>query len=87
MSGKFPHPYRRQDAVTWIQKATRQAPETDFAIASATEAIGGIAWSFKAVYIILQPPWDSRWANPTGVRAAVLEPWERRQDTPFQVLT
>ncbi len=38
----FPHPYSREDARHWIQYALAQNPETLFAIATETEAIGGI---------------------------------------------
>jgi len=38
----FPHPYTKQDARAWIQQATQQNPETQFAVASSEEAIGGI---------------------------------------------
>ena len=39
---RFPHPYRIEDADNWIKVALAQEPETIFAIASATEAIGSI---------------------------------------------
>ena len=39
---RFPHPYRVEDAEEWIQFAMQQEPETIFAIASSTEAIGSI---------------------------------------------
>ena len=38
----FPHPYTEKNARDWIHFATQQKPETNFAIASAQEAIGGI---------------------------------------------
>ena len=38
----FPFPYTVQDARTWIQLATEESPETNFAIASNQEAIGAI---------------------------------------------
>ena len=38
----FPHPYTAEDAQAWIRLATGQVPETNFAIASSVEAIGGI---------------------------------------------
>jgi [ribosomal protein S5]-alanine N-acetyltransferase len=37
----FPHPYTLPDAKSWIQSA-KTRPKTEFAIASAEEAIGGI---------------------------------------------
>ena len=39
---RFPYPYRIEDAAAFIQLARAQDPETIFAIASDTEAIGGI---------------------------------------------
>ena len=39
---KHPYPYRVADAEEWIKYAMHQEPETIFAIASATEAIGCI---------------------------------------------
>ena len=38
----FPHPYTEKDARDWIHFATQQKPETNFALASAQEASGGI---------------------------------------------
>ncbi len=38
----FPHPYRHTDARAWIRGAKEQKPETQFAIANLSEAIGGI---------------------------------------------
>ena len=38
----FPHPYTGEDAQAWIQLASGQIPETNFAIASSVEAVGGI---------------------------------------------
>jgi RimJ/RimL family protein N-acetyltransferase len=38
----FPHPYTETDAEAWIRQAREQKPETQFAIASSLEAIGGI---------------------------------------------
>lgn len=38
----FPFPYTIADAEEWIRYATGQSPETNFAIASSSEAIGGI---------------------------------------------
>ena len=39
---RFPYPYRVEDAEVFIRYAREQDPETIFAIASDTEAIGGI---------------------------------------------
>ena len=48
LSDRYPLPYRRDDAVAWIQEAMQQSPETMFAIASATEAIGGIGLDLQS---------------------------------------
>ena len=42
LQDRFPHPYSLRHAEAWIALAAAQTPETNFAIASATEAIGGI---------------------------------------------
>ncbi len=39
---RFPHPYTAADAAAWLEASGRQEPETHFAIASATELVGGI---------------------------------------------
>lgn len=39
---RFSYPYRIEDAAAFIRLASEQDPETTFAIASDTEAIGGI---------------------------------------------
>jgi RimJ/RimL family protein N-acetyltransferase len=41
---RFPYPYRRADAEAFLAAAMSQQPESDFTIASATEAIGGIGF-------------------------------------------
>ena len=38
----FPHPYSVADAAKWIDAVTSHIPQTQFAIATADEAIGGI---------------------------------------------
>ena len=43
----FPHPYTLSDADEWIAFAAQQSPETNFAIASATEVIGGIGLTLQ----------------------------------------
>ncbi len=43
----FPHPYTDSDADTYLQSVVDQHPETDFAIATQEEAIGGIALKVK----------------------------------------
>ena len=47
MRDTFPYPYTLQDAQQWIQLARRQRPEANFAIASASEVIGGIGLTFR----------------------------------------
>ena len=44
---RFPHPYSLRHAEVWIDLAAAQTPETNFAIASATEAIGGIGLELR----------------------------------------
>jgi RimJ/RimL family protein N-acetyltransferase len=39
---RFPHPYTRADAEHWIAFAAAQAPQTNFAITVADEAVGGL---------------------------------------------
>jgi RimJ/RimL family protein N-acetyltransferase len=41
---RFPYPYTRADAEAFLDAAWAQQPESDFAIASRTEAIGGIGY-------------------------------------------
>lgn len=41
---RFPHPYTRAAADAFLTAAAAQQPETDFAIASRSEAIGGIGF-------------------------------------------
>ena len=38
----FPHPYTTEDAESWVQLQQDRDPLTEFAIANADEAIGGI---------------------------------------------
>ncbi|MDE2843555.1 MAG: GNAT family protein [Chloroflexota bacterium] len=38
----FPYPYTQRDARDWIRTVSRQVPESQWAIASGEEAIGGI---------------------------------------------
>jgi RimJ/RimL family protein N-acetyltransferase len=42
MRDAFPYPYTAQDARDWVRLAAGQDPETNFAIATGEEAIGGI---------------------------------------------
>ena len=41
----FPHPYTEKDAASWIAFMRKQSPQTAFAIANETRAIGGIGFS------------------------------------------
>lgn len=42
----FPFPYTLADAHEWLEGAMRGSPESDFAVASPTEVIGGIGLTF-----------------------------------------
>ncbi len=42
----FPFPYTVADATEWLGRAIQRSPESNFAIASATEVIGGIGLTF-----------------------------------------
>lgn len=44
----FPHPYELADAREWIEFATTQSPETNFAIADENELIGGIGITLQS---------------------------------------
>ena len=44
----FPYPYELSDARDWIELATGQVPETNFAIAVAGEAVGGIGVTLQS---------------------------------------
>jgi RimJ/RimL family protein N-acetyltransferase len=39
---RFPHPYTRTDAESWVRFAAGATPETNFAVAVGGEAVGGI---------------------------------------------
>lgn len=39
---RFPHPYTKRDALEWLAVATRQDPETNFAIAVDDELVGTV---------------------------------------------
>jgi RimJ/RimL family protein N-acetyltransferase len=45
---RFPYPYTRADAEGFLAAASAQRPETDFAIASRSEVIGGIGFHPQA---------------------------------------
>jgi len=39
---RFPHPHTRDDARAWLRLVADSTPETNFAVAVAGEAVGGI---------------------------------------------
>jgi ribosomal-protein-alanine N-acetyltransferase len=45
---QFPHPYTDADARAWLRYATRQEPETNFAIDVGGAAVGGIGFTIQA---------------------------------------
>ena len=44
---RFPHPYTVNDARRWLDMVVGQKPETNFAIAVADEAVGGIGFTVQ----------------------------------------
>lgn len=48
LTNKFPHPYTEADAQAWIRHVKAQEVETNFAIASKEELIGGIGFELQA---------------------------------------
>lgn len=46
LTNRFPSPYTAKDAEWWLKHVQSQQPETNFAIASAQEYIGGIGFEF-----------------------------------------
>jgi RimJ/RimL family protein N-acetyltransferase len=48
LTDRFPHPYRSKDAKRWLEFVTAHEPETNFAIASEHEVIGGIGFELKS---------------------------------------
>lgn len=44
---RFPHPYTDADARRWLDSVVGQKPETNFAIAVADEAVGGIGFTLQ----------------------------------------
>ena len=44
---RFPYPYTAKDARTWLEIVVGQKPETNFAIAVADEAVGGIGFTVQ----------------------------------------
>jgi RimJ/RimL family protein N-acetyltransferase len=47
LEDRFPHPYTRQDAETWLAHIAEQDRPTQFAIATAKEVIGGIGFRLR----------------------------------------
>jgi RimJ/RimL family protein N-acetyltransferase len=45
---RFPYPYTKSDARTWIETALSAEPETSFAIDLSGEAVGSIGFDLKA---------------------------------------
>ena len=48
MRDTFPYPYELSNAHEWIEFATTQSPETNFAIANDTDLIGGIGITLQS---------------------------------------
>ena len=44
---RFPHPYTANDARRWLESVVGRDPETNFAIAVADEAVGGIGFTVQ----------------------------------------
>ena len=44
---RFPHPYTVHDARRWLDSVVGREPETNFAIAVAGEAVGGIGFTLQ----------------------------------------
>ena len=44
---RFPHPYTKADAESWIRSALSARTETSFAIEVSGEAVGGIGFEIK----------------------------------------
>ncbi len=75
----FPHPYTRADALAWIGDHQQDDPPTEFAIASAEEAIGAVGFrigkdvgrrSAMVGYWLGEPYWGKGIAT-SAVRALV----------------
>ena len=66
---KHPYPYRISDAEEWIENASLQEPETIFAIASTTEAIGCIGLVPQSDVGRLSAEVGIGWASHSGGRA------------------
>ena len=64
----IPYPYGVADTEVWIRYATGQDPETIFAIASGTEAIGCIGMLLQSDVARLSAEVGYWLENPTGTR-------------------
>ena len=85
----FPFPYREADARAWIQAVRSMAPETHFAIASSSEAIGGIGLvqqtdvyhhSAELGYWLAEPFWGK------GIATSAVTAFVPRAFTQFHLL-
>ena len=47
LRNRFPYPYTAIDARRWLQSATEDKPEVNFAIAVRDEAVGGIGFMLQ----------------------------------------
>ncbi len=47
LNDSFPHPYTLTDARQWLSLTAQEEPEQNFALASSTEAIGGIGLKLR----------------------------------------
>jgi len=45
---RFPHPYTKDDARRWLDIVVGSKPETNFAIALADEAVGGVGYTIDS---------------------------------------
>ena len=45
---RFPHPYTKDDARRWLDIVVGSKPETNFAIAVADEAVGGVGYTIDS---------------------------------------
>lgn len=45
---RFPHPYKKKDAQTWLDIVVGARPENNFAIAVNDKAVGGIGFSVQS---------------------------------------
>lgn len=66
LQNRFPYPFTEEDAKIWIRQAVSERKNSDFAIATADEVIGGIGFNKKtdvfhksaeAGYWIAEPYW------------------------------